>query len=105
VDLPAEVGPQEAHAAVSDDDALMVDVREPWEWEERRVPGALLIPLAELPFRLAELPDDRDLYVHCRVGSRSRRAVAFLRQAGRPRSVNVRGGIDAWERAGLPVER
>jgi rhodanese-related sulfurtransferase len=101
--LPAEVSPREAHAAVSGG-ALLVDVREAWEWEERRIPGALLLPLGELPDRIAELPEDRDIYVHCRMGGRSQRAVDFLRGAGRPRAANVRGGIDAWEEAGLPVE-
>lgn len=102
---PAEVTPEEAHAALAVGGAYLLDVREPWEWEERRIPGAVLIPLVELPGRIAELPDDRDLYVHCRVGQRSRRAVNYLRGSGRPRSVNVAGGIDAWEAAGLPVAR
>jgi len=102
---PAEVTPEEAHAALAVGGAYLLDVREPWEWEERRIPGAVLIPLVELPGRIAELPDDRDLYVHCRVGQRSRRAVNYLRGSGRPRSVNVAGGIEAWEAAGLPVAR
>jgi rhodanese-related sulfurtransferase len=79
-------------------------VREPWEWDERRIPGAVLVPLAELPSRVGELPVDRDIYVHCKVGIRSLRAVEYLRNSGRPRSVNVRGGIDAWREAGLPTE-
>jgi rhodanese-related sulfurtransferase len=105
MELPLEVRPEEAHSALSGSEALLVDVREPWEWEELRIPGAMLVPLAELPFRIGELPADRDIYVHCRVGARSRRAVEFLRSSGRPRSVNVRGGIDAWREAGLPTER
>ena len=104
MDLPIEVTPAEAHAAVTGG-AYLLDVREPWESQERRIAGAVLIPLVELPGRIGELPDDRDLYVYCRVGGRSRRAVDYLRQAGRPRSVNVTGGIDAWEEAGLPVIR
>ena len=104
MDLPIEVSPQEAHAALAGG-AFLLDVREPWESQERRIPGAVLIPLVELRGRIGELPEDRDIYVHCRVGGRSRRAVDYLRQAGRPRSVNVAGGIDAWEEAGLPVIR
>lgn len=104
MDLPIEVSPQQADAAVAGG-AYLLDVREPWESEERRIAGAVLIPLAELPGRIGELPDDRDLYVYCRVGGRSRRAVDHLRQSGRPRAVNVAGGIDAWEEAGLPVIR
>jgi rhodanese-related sulfurtransferase len=102
MDLPIEVSPQEAHTAVAGG-AYLLDVREPWEWQERHIPGAVLIPLVELPGRIGELPDDRDIYVHCRMGGRSRRAVDHLRQSGRPRAVNVAGGIDAWEEAGLPV--
>jgi len=104
MDLPIEVDPPEAHAAVTGG-AYLLDVREPWESLERRIAGAVLIPLVELPGRISELPENRDIYVHCRVGGRSRRAVDYLRQSGRPRAVNVAGGIDAWEAAGLPVMR
>lgn len=105
MDLPLEVSPREAHRALGGEATMLLDVREPWEWEEARVPGATLVPLAELPSRVGELPADRDIYVYCKMGARSRRAVQFLREAGRPRSLNVRGGIEAWELAGLPVER
>jgi rhodanese-related sulfurtransferase len=104
VELPLEVGPREAHSALSGSQALLIDVREPWEWQELRIPGAKLVPLADLPSRLDELPEDADIYVHCKMGGRSLRAVEYLRSAGRPRSVNVRGGIDAWQGAGLPTE-
>jgi rhodanese-related sulfurtransferase len=104
MDLPIEVSPQQAHAALTGETYLL-DVREPWESQERRIAGAVLIPLVELPGRIGELPEDRDLYVYCRVGGRSRRAVDYLRQAGRSRAINVAGGIDAWEDAGLPVIR
>ena len=69
-----------------------------------RIPGSMLIPLGELPSRLAEVPTDRDVYVHCRMGGRSARAVHYLRAFGRPNSYNVTGGLDAWGDAGLPVE-
>ena len=68
-----------------------------------RIPGAVLIPLGAVPERLAEIPGDRDVYVHCRLGGRSTKAVEFLREHGRPRAYNVAGGIDAWKAAGLPV--
>jgi adenylyltransferase/sulfurtransferase len=104
VELPIEVDPPQAHTAVTGG-AYLLDVREPWESLERRIAGAVLIPLLELPGRIDELPADRDIYVLCRVGARSRRAVDYLRQSGRPRAVNVAGGIDAWEADGLPVIR
>jgi adenylyltransferase/sulfurtransferase len=103
--MAATVGatPQEVHAAVRRGDAVLVDVREPWENEQMRIPGSMLIPLGEIPDRLAEIPEDRDVYVHCRAGGRSSRAVEYLREHGRPRATNVVGGIDAWKEAGLPV--
>jgi rhodanese-related sulfurtransferase len=100
---PSEATPNEAEAALASGGAVLLDVREPWEYEQKHIPGSVLIPLAELPQRLRELPGDRDIYVHCRIGGRSARAVEFLRDAGWPRSVNVLGGIEAWEEAGLPV--
>jgi adenylyltransferase/sulfurtransferase len=99
-----EVTPQQAHDAVAEGGAVLVDVREAWEWEQQRIPGAVLIPLAELPQRIDEIPDDRDVYVHCRLGGRSAKAVEFLHEHGRPRAVNVVGGIEAWHEAGLPVD-
>ena len=98
-----EATPQQANDAVSSGEAVLIDVREPWENEQSRIPGAVLIPLGELPDRLSEIPEDRDVYVHCRMGGRSGKAVEFLREHGRPRSFNVAGGIDAWKDAGLPV--
>ena len=97
------VTPQQAREAISAG-AVLIDVREPWEHEQMRIPGAVLIPLGEMPDRLAEVPADKDVYVHCRLGGRSGRAVEFLRSHGRPRSFNVEGGIDAWKEAGLPVD-
>lgn len=99
---PREATPGEAYAAVSDG-ALLVDVREPWEHAQKHIPGALLIPLAEIPERVGELPGDRDIYVHCRLGGRSGRAADYLREQGHSRVINVIGGIEAWEEAGLPV--
>ncbi|MBJ7609757.1 MAG: rhodanese-like domain-containing protein [Candidatus Dormibacteraeota bacterium] len=101
---PGEATPQQAHDALASGTSALIDVRETWEWDEQRIPGAVLIPLAEIPQRLAEIPDDRDVYVHCRLGGRSSRAVDFLREHGRPRAINVVGGLEAWQEAGLPTE-
>ena len=99
-----EATPQEAYAATRRGEAVIIDVREPWEHEQMRIPGAVLIPLGDMPDRLAEIPEDRDVYMHCRSGGRSSRAVEYLREHGRPRVFNVVGGIDAWKEAGLPVD-
>jgi adenylyltransferase/sulfurtransferase len=77
---------------------LLIDVREPREWEICRIPGAQLIPLGELPGRLNELDGHREMVMHCHKGSRSMRAVQLLRAAGFSRVRNLQGGIDAWSR-------
>lgn len=84
---------------------LLVDVRERDEFETVRVPGAFLLPISEFAGRIGELPTDRPLLVMCHLGSRSASATMFLRSQGRTDVTNVQGGIDAWERAGLPVRR
>ena len=96
--MPVEIDatPENAYAAVRDGRAVLVDVREAWESDQMRIPGALLIPLGEIPDRLAEIPEDRDVYLHCRLGGRSTKAAEF-------RAFNIAGGIDAWKEAGLPV--
>ncbi len=78
------------------DDVLVLDVREPQEYEICRVPGSTLIPLGDLPKRVVELDASRDLIVHCKSGVRSAKAVAFLRDAGFTRVWNLTGGILAW---------
>jgi len=82
----------------------ILDVRGRSEWDEGHVPGAVLIPLAELPERLEEVPADRPVAVHCQGGGRSAIAAALLLSRGR-RAANVPGGFGAWQREGLPVTR
>jgi rhodanese-related sulfurtransferase len=84
---------------------VLVDVREPSEFAEVRVPGALLVPTSQFQARVSELPTDRPLMVVCHLGSRSAAVTGFLVRSGRTDVVNVAGGMDAWERAGLPVRR
>ena len=87
------------------DRPLLLDVREANEFAELRAPGAVLVPTSELMTRVGELPTDRPLLVVCHVGGRSAAVVGYLTRAGRTDVVNVAGGMDAWERAGLPVRR
>lgn len=84
-----------------DDGGNLLDVRQPDEYEERHVPGAQLIPLAEVPDRVAELPSGQ-LNVICKSGGRSLRAAEFLRADGVD-AVNVAGGTDGWAEAGRPT--
>jgi len=75
---------------------VVVDVREPWEFERCRIEGSLPIPLAQLPMRHTELPADRDLVLVCHHGSRSQHAAMWLAQNGFANLHNLRGGVEAW---------
>lgn len=75
---------------------FLLDVREPDEYATARIEGSVLIPLAQVTSRTAELPRDLPLYVHCKLGGRSAKAVAALEELGFTNAVNVIGGITAW---------
>jgi adenylyltransferase/sulfurtransferase len=77
-------------------DLMLLDVREPGEWEICRIDGATLIPLGDLPARLGTLDSHRPIVAYCHTGRRSARAVELLRAAGFADVRNLRGGIDAW---------
>ncbi|MDR2550292.1 MAG: sulfurtransferase [Desulfobulbus sp.] len=83
---------------------LLIDVRQPGEYARGHIPGAILIPLGELPGRLRELPVDRDIFVYCHSGKRSKGAAIFI--GSRPYVAgtifNIQGGIHAWEGQLLP---
>ena len=83
------------------DDAVLLDVREDDEWEAGHAPGALHVPLGQVPSRLDELPEG-ELHVVCRSGGRSAQAVAWLVRNGYD-AVNVSGGMHAWQDAGRPL--
>jgi adenylyltransferase/sulfurtransferase len=84
---------------------VLVDVREPWEHELAQIPGSLLVPLAELPGRLAELPRGRPMVTVCHHGVRSAAAAALLRRAGFAAVRNLTGGVEAWATAVDPAMR
>jgi sulfur-carrier protein adenylyltransferase/sulfurtransferase len=77
------------------DDFLLLDVREPFEYQIANLAGKL-IPQGEVPARLAEIDRERDIVVHCRSGARSQRIAEFLAQQGYPKVANLAGGILAW---------
>jgi rhodanese-related sulfurtransferase len=99
------ITPQEAHAHLSadGDSQLLLDVRQPPETASGAAPGAVLIPLTQLGKRLDELPRDRPILAICASGHRSPLAARRLKRAGFDVR-NVRGGMQAWRAAGLPVE-
>ena len=89
-------------AALLQDGAVLVDVREAHEWRSGHAPKSRHIPLGALPGRMRELPERRMLVTVCHSGMRSARAAALLARSGRE-VVNLRGGMTAWRRAGLPL--
>lgn len=76
-------------------DALIIDVREAWEWEYYHLDEAKLIPMNTIPARMGELPEDQTLYIVCAHGVRSANVCYYLRQQGYEKVVNVDGGMAA----------
>jgi rhodanese-related sulfurtransferase len=89
-------------ATLLDQAVRLIDVREPAEFAEARVPGAVLVPLGSVPDRVDAFRGDGPTYVICRSGARSARAVEFVAQQGID-AVNVAGGTLAWIESGRPV--
>lgn len=84
------------------DDVVLLDIREDDEWELGHAPGALHIPMGEIPGRMDELDPDSELYVVCRQGGRSFRVCQYLNQNGHD-SINVGDGMVGWQKAGRPL--
>jgi adenylyltransferase/sulfurtransferase len=78
------------------DNFVLIDVREPHEYQICSIPGAKLIPLGEVPKRLDELDKNADIVIHCKSGMRSARACGILKAAGFEHVRNMKGGILAW---------
>lgn len=83
----------------------LLDVREREEYAICHLPGSTLIPMSELPLRLAELDPDAETIVYCHHGVRSAHVIAHLHSQGFERLVNLRGGIAAWSREIDPTVR
>jgi hydroxyacylglutathione hydrolase len=91
-------------AARQQSGALILDVRGHDERREQHIPGSLSMPMGDVLSRLAEIPRDRPVIVQCGGGARSGVVASLLEKHGYE-AINLRGGIDAWERAGLPLAR
>src|SRR5579883_1962486 len=98
-----EITPEEAQALLANGAVQLIDVREPWEYEDAHIPGCRLIPMAEVPSRLREIDADNPAIIYCRSGGRSGKIVTMLRSAGYGKAVNLRGGILAWLNARIPT--
>ncbi len=94
-----EVGAVELNERLaSSEPPFLLDVRQPHEWDivNLESDGAVIIPLAELPDRLDEIPTNREIVVYCRTGARSAAAAQMLGEEGFPSVFNFVGGIHAW---------
>ncbi|MFJ5811951.1 rhodanese-like domain-containing protein [Streptomyces sp. NPDC093093] len=100
----ARVTPAQARRSTTDGDAVLLDVREQVEWNAGHAPGAIHIPLSRLATgaALPSAAEGRPLVVICRSGHRSQQAAKLLAGRG-AEAVDVKGGMNAWATAGLPV--
>jgi rhodanese-related sulfurtransferase len=90
---------------LQDGGAVLLDVRSRQEYGAGHAPGATNVPVEEIDRRLRDIPSDRTVLTICQSGGRSARAAAVLRGRGLQEVRDVRGGMTAWQRAGLPVQR
>jgi adenylyltransferase/sulfurtransferase len=96
-DVDFNISPTDLKARIDRGNApLLLDVREPQEYQAARLPGGVLVPLGDLVARQGELDPDIEIIVYCHHGVRSVNATAYLRSSGFPRARNLVGGIDAW---------
>jgi adenylyltransferase/sulfurtransferase len=92
-----EITPVELKAKLdAGETPFILDVREPNEYQINKIPGSTLIPLGELPRRYQELPKDRQIVAHCKMGGRSAKAQDYLKTVGFSDVLNLKGGILAW---------
>jgi len=102
-----DVTSAEATQLLNRRNAVLLDVREPKEFEGGRLPGALHIPLSQLAGRSSELAKmvARPVVAYCDLGRRSRAAAGALSKAGFQEIYSLQGGIAAWKKDGMPVEK
>jgi rhodanese-related sulfurtransferase len=101
------VSPQQAAEMQSQQNAVIIDVRENDEWNAGHIAGAIHIPLGEMPNRLPELAkyQNQSIVVQCRSGARSAKAADILLKAGFPHVHNMDGGLNAWQKADLKIQQ
>ena len=107
--LPTDFHMVQPAAAKSQIDAIkpfLLDVREPNEFADGRLPGAVNVPLRTLPAKLSELPDkNRPIIVYCGIGHRGALALPFLKMQGYTNIRSMAGGYKAWVAASYPTEK
>ena len=98
-----EEGPNQVAQQFERGKVTLIDVRNLSEWDEEHIPGAQHIMLGYLRERAVEIPADRPVVVHCRAGVRSSIGTSILKAEGFEKVINLRGGIERWKSAGLPI--
>ena len=96
-----QITPAQLAAWLSDpgrEKPVLLDVREPWEFEKARIEGAELVPMRDIPSRFAEIDPEKEVVAFCHLGGRSMQVALFLERHGFTRVHNLLGGIDAWSR-------
>ncbi|WP_018138623.1 MULTISPECIES: rhodanese-like domain-containing protein [unclassified Thioalkalivibrio] len=101
------LSPSEAVRVINQDDSLVLDVREDNEIASGRIGGAKHIPVGSLQKRMDDIAKykDKPVVVYCRSGNRSAMAASQLTAAGFQDVVNLQGGIQAWQSAGMPIKK
>jgi rhodanese-related sulfurtransferase len=86
----------QAYLARAPEKPLLLDVREPWEYQHCHIEGSELIPMGQIPAAQEELESDRETVVICHHGIRSRHVAMYLENRGFTNLINLSGGVDAW---------
>ena len=102
-DLQEDLTPEQASELAGKGEVRLVDVRETYEWDEGRIPGARHVEMDQLSEEAGTLSGDPPVVFYCRVGSRSAVAAQAFRASGID-AYNLAGGIVAWVEAGLSIE-
>lgn len=95
-------GELQAWLAAPGEPPLLLDVREPWEYDICHIPGSVLLPMGAIQARLGELDPERETVVICHHGVRSYHVARFLEHQGFRRVINLSGGVDAWAKSADP---
>ena len=100
------ITPKELHQIMQQSSVLLIDVREPDEWQDHHIEGATLIPLATIPNQIDKVCQDRSqpVYLYCQRGRRSHQAALMLLSLGFNHIIELEGGMSDWIDAGLPCQ-
>lgn len=103
---PSAMSASQLNAHLQQSAPLLLDVREPWEFEICRIEGSVNLPMSQLTQRLQEIPRDGEVVVICHHGIRSQQVIRYLLAQTAAQLINLDGGVDAWARevdSAMPV--